>query len=112
MASVKGGSEAEIKVADDERGSGRLLVSISGELDIVTAEANEPAIADILARPGSGVDLDLTGLAFMDSSGLAVLVRLANTFGPLHVSGARPLVRRVIEVTGLQEILRLEDEVQ
>jgi anti-sigma B factor antagonist len=110
MASVNDEPKAGISVAGDESGSGRLTVSLSGELDIVSVDAIEPALDDILARPASGVDLDLTELAFMDSSGLAVLVRLANTFGPLRVIGARPLIRRVIEVTGLHEILRLEDE--
>jgi anti-anti-sigma factor len=35
----------------------------------------------------SPVELDLTDLAFMDSSGLAVLLRLANQFGTLRIRG-------------------------
>jgi anti-sigma B factor antagonist len=108
MANVNGGSRAEIRVSEPE--PGRFVVGFSGELDIVSVEAIEPQVEDLLVRPATRVDLDLTDLAFMDSSGLAVLVRLANQFGPLRVSGARPLLRRVIEVTGLTGILLLDGE--
>jgi anti-sigma B factor antagonist len=108
MGSVNGGSRAEIFLAEPE--PGRFVVGFSGELDIVSVEGLEAQVEDLLVRPATQVDLDLTELTFMDSSGLAVLVRLANQFGPLRVRGARPLVRRVIEVTGLTEILQLEEE--
>jgi anti-sigma B factor antagonist len=125
MASVNGGSQAEISVAESggdtdtdtdagdggDGAAGVLTVSISGELDIVSVDALEDVVATLVRRPATTkVDLDLTDLAFMDSSGLAVLLRLANQFGPLHIRGARPLIRRVIEVTGLTGILLLEDE--
>ncbi len=55
------------------------------------------------------LDLDLSGLAFMDSSGLALLLRVANRLGPLRVFGASPLIRRVIEATGLTGILLVQD---
>jgi anti-sigma B factor antagonist len=108
MASVNGGSRAEIGISEPE--PGRFVAAFSGELDIVSVEGIEAQVEDLLARPATRVDLDLTDVTFMDSSGLAVLVRIANQFGPLRVSGARPLVRRVIEVTGLTEILALEEE--
>jgi anti-sigma B factor antagonist len=114
MASVNGGSRAEIRVAEGGGAAGSpgaLTVSLSGELDIVSVDALEDVVATLVRRPATTrVDLDLTDLAFMDSSGLAVQLRLANQFGPLRIRGARPLIRRVIEVTGLASILLLEDE--
>jgi anti-anti-sigma factor len=44
----------------------------------------------------------------MDSSGIALLLRLTNHFGPLRVHGAGEMIRRVIEITGLTETLQLE----
>jgi anti-sigma B factor antagonist len=99
---------ARVDITEPE--PGRLVVWFSGELDIVSVEGIEPQVEELLVLPATRVDLDLTDLTFMDSSGLAVLVRLANQFGALRVIGARPLVRRVIEVTGLTEILQLEEE--
>jgi anti-sigma B factor antagonist len=99
---------ASVNISEPE--PGRFVVGFSGELDIVSVEGIEAQVEDLLVLPATRVDLDLTDLAFMDSSGLAVLVRIANQFGPLRVVGARPLVRRVIEVTGLTEILQLHGE--
>jgi anti-anti-sigma regulatory factor len=45
----------------------------------------------------------------MDSSGLALLLRVANRLGPLRVYGASVLIQRVIEATGLTGILLVQD---
>jgi hypothetical protein len=45
----------------------------------------------------------------MDSSGLALLLGVANRLGPLRVFGASILIRRVIEATGLTAILLLQE---
>jgi len=101
--------QAQMKVTD--AGPGHLVVKISGELDIVSASYLDDQIAAFLGRPADRVDLDLSELEFMDSSGIAVLLRISNQFGPLQVRGAKPLVRRVVEVTGLTAILRLDADV-
>jgi anti-sigma B factor antagonist len=110
MADVNNGARAEFNVT--EAGAGVLLVMISGELDIVTVEHLEPALDGLVARQADRIELDLSDLEFMDSSGLALLLRITNRFGPLRVVGAKTLVRRVIEVTGLTEVLRMEVEGQ
>jgi anti-sigma B factor antagonist len=108
MAGVNNGARAEFSVT--EAGPGNLLVMISGELDIVTVERLEPEVDALVAREATGIEVDLSDLEFMDSSGLALLLRITNRFGALRVVGAKTLVRRVIEVTGLTEILRMEGE--
>jgi anti-anti-sigma factor len=54
--------------------------------------------------------LDLSGLGFMDCSGLRVLVgthkHLAGDHRQLFVAGSRPIVRRLIRLTGLDGYLR------
>jgi anti-anti-sigma factor len=106
MAGVNEGSQADIDLAED--GPGLVTARISGELDIVSAGHLGGQVDDLLARTLTRLDLDLSGLAFMDSSGLALLLRLTNRLGPLRVFGANPLIRRVIEATGLTAVLLLQ----
>jgi anti-anti-sigma factor len=106
MAGVNEVSPAAIEVAADEWGN--VTARISGELDIVSAGYLSAQVDEILAGRPNRLDLDLSGLGFMDSSGLALLLRLANQLGPLRVFGANQLIRRVIEATGLTAILLLQ----
>jgi anti-sigma B factor antagonist len=103
---VSDGPQASIDLSEGEQG--HVTARISGELDIVSVGHLTGKIDDLLARPPTRLDLDLSGLAFMDSSGLALLLGLANRLGPLRVFGANLLIRRVIEVTGLTGILQLQ----
>jgi anti-sigma B factor antagonist len=103
---VSDGSQAAIDLTEGEQG--HVTARISGELDIVSVGHLTGKIDDLLARTPTRLDLDLSRLAFMDSSGLALLLGLANRLGPLRVFGANLLIRRVIEVTGLTGILQLQ----
>lgn len=110
MARISSAGQAQIKVVDV--GSGSLIAKISGELDIVSVASLEVQIADLLGRSAVRVDLDLSDLEFMDSSGIALLLRISNQFGQVQMRGANPLIRRVVEVTGLTAIFHLDDEPQ
>jgi len=113
MARVNDGSQsqsqslAEIRWSENE--PGHVTARVSGELDIVSVERLQRPFDDLLASGPTRLDLDLSGLAFMDSSGLALLLRVANRLGPLRVYGASVLIQRVIEATGLTGILLVQD---
>jgi anti-sigma B factor antagonist len=91
------------------------VVAIDGELDLATA----PALADLTERLIDGgatnLILDAEKLSFCDSSGLGVLVRIANRLEPvagrLLVARVQPIVLRVLEVTGLVGTVGLADSV-
>ncbi len=90
------------------------LVHLSGELDLSTA-AELTAVLDGLAADGARrLLLDLTDLTFCDSTGIAAFVRADNRAaddgGWLRVTGATGRVRRVLQVTGLDEVLRHEPD--
>ena len=107
MAGVNSGSHAEITVSEGSPGC--LTVKLSGELDILSVDRLNGQIEKLLASSAEKVALDLSDLTFMDSSGIGMLLRLTNQFGPSDVHGASALIRRVISVTGLTDILRLGD---
>ena len=86
------------------------VLRLLGELDLSNKDLLQDAISTAL-EPGSPIlVLDLSGLGFMDCSGLRVLVRthkhLAGDHRQLFVAGSRPIVRRLIRLTGLDGYLR------
>jgi anti-anti-sigma factor len=106
MAEIGEEPRGGIELRENE--PGWFTAILSGELDIQSVDHLNGDIEDLLRRPVTRLDFDLSGLAFMDSSGLALLLRMTNQFGPADVHGAKTLIRRVIEVSGLTEILKLE----
>jgi anti-sigma B factor antagonist len=99
MDEIAGGPHAQLTVLPDDEGE--LCVRLSGELDISSVAAVQPQLDELLTREPQPVQLDLGELHFMDSSGIAVLVRLANHFGEVRTRNVTPVVRRVVEVLGL-----------
>lgn len=81
-----------------------------GEMDISNAGTLESALAAEVAR-GGDVVLDLAGLAFMDSSGIQVIIRAAHQLGgggKLILLGAGDLVRRSLERIRLGQLANVE----
>ena len=83
---------------------------LMGELDHAAAQTVMPGIEDAVEEylPRRCV-LDLTGVSFMDSSGIAVILKtdrlLRQTGGALALSGVPGQVRRVLDVAGLTKIV-------
>ncbi len=77
--------------------SGRIVVS--GDVDMVTASALRP----VLLASTDPIELDLTDVAFMDSSGVKVLLE-ARKIRPIHIVTASPSVMLVIEMLGVTDL--------
>jgi anti-anti-sigma factor len=97
---------ARLSVADD---ADRVRVRLAGELDIASLAALQPDLDALLRRPRQPLLLDLAELEFMDSSGVAILIRLANHFGKVESREPTVAVRRVLETLGLTDRFGLED---
>ena len=87
-----------------------LIVQIEGEIDIVSLAALQIEIDQVLDQSASSARIDMTNLRFMDSSGIAVLLRFAERFGPLEIINPSRIIRQIIEVIGISDILRLSPE--
>jgi len=99
---------ARLSVTDRSDGAG-LLAAFAGELDIAGLAQVAGPLDDLLARDRQPLRLDLSGLHFLDSTGVTVLIRLANRFDPVESVGATVPVRRVLQVLGLSGRLGLAD---
>jgi anti-sigma B factor antagonist len=90
-----------------------LVVRVAGEVDLRTAPQLEKALDETLEQmTGGRVVVDLADVFFLGSPGLAVLAKAAAKADQQScqlriVVGINPLVRRSIEVTGLDQVLVL-----
>lgn len=79
------------------------LVSLHGELDISSAVG---LLDWLLEISGSTLIIDLSGVSFMDSSGIRVMVQAKNKMGDaLVLTRPQRNVRLVFEVSGLDDWL-------
>lgn len=88
--------------------AGRPVVSLHGEIDLASAPAVRAAIEPLLGEHAEHMTIDLADVQFLDSSGLAVLVAVAERIDELQLLNPSEIVGRIIEVTGLSQVLRIE----
>lgn len=91
----------ELSFASTERPDGALVLAVAGEIDMSNAGSFATALADARARSGDdSFVVDLTGVEYLDSAGLAVLFQ--------HVERASlvaaPLLAPVLEIAGLDDV--------
>jgi anti-sigma B factor antagonist len=92
---------------------GEFVVSVFGEVDISTAPKLLEAMGAALDS-GDTVVLDLAAMTFIDSQGLKVLIAAHTRAqeGRLRrvvLRSPQPQARQVLEVTGLDRLLTIED---
>ncbi|MFE6225340.1 MULTISPECIES: STAS domain-containing protein [unclassified Streptomyces] len=97
--------EPNLKVDVETRDDRTAVLSVEGELDMETAGRLEELLTEQFRRGRLRLVLDLSALAFMDSSGLNILIRAVNrareTGGDLYLAAPTPAVRRILEITGV-----------
>ncbi len=84
------------------------VVRLVGEIDISNADALGEKLDRMVGDGNERLVVDLAALEFMDSSGIAMLLRAAGRVESITVRNPTSVVRRIIECTGLADILRIE----
>ena len=102
----------DARVSVSRFGTDSFVVAAGGELDLYTSERLRDKLADVLELGGRRILVDLTGVSFMDSTALGVLVgaakKLQSSGGQMVLVADDPRVTRVIEMTGLARVFRVE----
>jgi anti-sigma B factor antagonist len=116
-ADVPGADSFSLHVEDRREGGRRSVVAtLVGELDIYTVSSVRATLDDLLVDGASPVVVDLTGLTFMDSSGLGTLVAAHKKARVLRsalvVVCADGVVLRLLSVTGLIRVLHVAQSVE
>jgi anti-sigma B factor antagonist len=101
-----GGAEAAVSTSVDETGAA--IVTLTGELDISNVDQLRTQLDPVLEQAPAKLVFDLTGLQFMDSSGIAVLLQVAARIGDVCLRNPTQIVRRLVASTGLADALPIE----
>jgi len=91
------------------------VVAATGEVDVYTAPALDAEITGLLQGGSSRLVVDLTGVSFLDSTGLGVLVKglksARDAGGSMHLVVTSERIRKIFDITGLDASLPLHDTV-
>jgi anti-anti-sigma factor len=88
-------------------------IMLFGEVDIARGEELATLVDDFRHSGSRDVDVDLTAVEFLDSTGLSAVSRLrdiaADRGGTVRLLSPRPAVRRVLEVSGVTNLCEIID---
>ncbi|MFJ1807996.1 MULTISPECIES: STAS domain-containing protein [unclassified Streptomyces] len=91
------------------------LVTVEGHLDLDTATDLQAHLANQLHHGRRHFLIDLSGVPFMDSSGMNIILRVYQEVralpGSVHVIDPTPAVRRVLELTGVSLTVPISEKV-
>jgi anti-anti-sigma factor len=105
----QGASAAKLLTVHERDEGDACVVTAIGELDMVSAPRLRQVLRDRLDRPVRLVVVDLDGLSFMGSSGLAVLVEARDwalkTGAVVRVVARGPVVTRPMAATAMDRMI-------
>lgn len=91
------------------------VIAFDGEVDVYTAPVLRDAISKVLAAGNHDMVVDMTGVSFLDSTGLGVLVGRLKAVrmleGRMRVVITNPRVLRNFQITGLEKIFTIDSSV-
>ena len=91
-------------------------VIIAGELDGSTARFLREKLAELTADLDGALALDVSLLTFIDSTGLSLILSVHKNLQArgldLTIVDPTPMTRRLLQITGLDQVLRIEPSEQ
>ncbi|MFT5171668.1 MAG: anti-sigma B factor antagonist [Candidatus Marinamargulisbacteria bacterium] len=93
------------------------VVRVEGEIDIYTCPDLQTVFGDLITGGHDSFILDLENIQYIDSTGLGTIAAAANELmvknGSIKIICNKPQIKKIFEVSGLQEknITLFEDEV-
>jgi len=92
------------------------ILALAGELDMNRVPAVREQLAALLGEKAPHIVLDLTGLTYIDSSGLALFIeslqRLHTYGGKLALCGLSKTVGHIFEVARLDQVFTIHPDQQ
>jgi anti-sigma B factor antagonist len=86
-------------------------VALRGEVDVLTVDQVRVVLGDVLARSPRHIVVDLTDLAFIDSTGLGALIfgfqRARDAGVTFRLAHPTAPVRQILTLSGVLEVVEL-----
>jgi anti-sigma B factor antagonist len=103
----------QFSLTEETAADGSATIAVSGELDLSTASQMRDHLYALLAAGTTHLTIDVTGLTFIDSTGLGVIVavlkRAREAGGNLVLKGPSRSARKVLDISGLSRIIDVID---
>lgn len=100
---------------DKTTADGELIIHVDGELDVYTSPQLQDALMQAAEQGHRQVVVDLSGVGFIDSSGLGVLVgskkRMAAQAGRLRLVITDPNLVKIFRITGFADMFEIYSSV-
>ncbi len=91
----------------------QVVVQVAGEIDVYTAASLREKLAELIDADHTDVVVDLTGVTFMDSTGLGVLVgalkKVRGYGGRLQLVIDQEKVIKVFRITALTQVFTIHE---
>ena len=95
------------RLGEDSSEAGAHIICVSGEIHVSTAPQFAARLTDAIESGKTAIVLDMSGVEFIDSTGLSVLLnglRLVNQrHGRLAIVCTNPTVLRLFQITNLDD---------
>ncbi|MGC2998286.1 STAS domain-containing protein [Streptomyces sp. G35A] len=104
-------TEPALTVEQQMHPAGPVVLTVTGELDHHTAPRLTEALEDVPLAPGTPLVIDLSGVAYCDSTGITVLVtayhRAEAAGSSFSLAGLSHDLTRVFRTVGLDQVFTL-----
>lgn len=94
-----------LQVTQRDDGHGRYAMRLVGDVDLSSLPLFTGPVTLMLAASPTEVSFELGGVRFIDSSGIAVLLQVADAVPVISLRDPSPAVRRIVELSGLATAL-------
>lgn len=100
----------DVQLSTEDVGT-RTVVRVDGEIDVVSADRLRERVSLLVSDGRTDLVVDLSGVGFMDSTGLGVLVgtlkRVRTAGGRLVLVVGSERLLKVFRITGLQQVFTI-----
>ena len=91
------------------------VVSLRGEIDVYTAPRLRQTLIDLISEGATDIVVDMSGVDFLDSTGLGVLVgglkRVKAKEGSLKLVVTQEKILKIFDITGLTKVFPIHSSV-
>lgn len=94
------------------RNGNGVTIRLGARLDTVNAGDFEREIEQLISESGLDVEFDCNNLDYISSSGLRVILKsqkkITANKGKMKLTGVKPQIRKIFDMTGFSRFLRME----
>jgi anti-anti-sigma factor len=102
----------QFELSEEQFDADTRVISVTGEIHVTTAPEFSTRLNDAIAAGARGVVIDMSGVEFIDSTGLSVLLnglrRVTRASGTLSLVVSNPTVLRLFEITKLDSTFDIQ----